>query len=433
MEKIKWVNHASFIFEYKDVKLICDPWLEGAVFNDGWKHLVQSEFSYTDFSNITHIWFSHEHPDHFSPPNIKKIPPEIRANITVLYQVTQDKKVVSFCKQLGFKSVVELMPEIPYLLAKELTLINAPVGNERDSWLCIRTPNFTLLNLNDCAFEKTEKENLADLQKIKKQTGAVKIDILFTQFSYASWAGNKEDVAFRKKCAQHMCNQITWEIAVFNPSFVVPFASYVWFCHEDNFYMNDYPNKIDVIHDFIKSRGAQSVVLFPGDEWDMKSQFNSQFAIDRYLKCSTETVNQNNIIKKPLVTIDELKKSAKYYAQESLKLNHAPRLLQFNPFSFFLNDHQKAFSFSFKDGLKEISLVKDCCDISLSTQALKYCFDYLWGFDTLHISGRFQKPLNGNFLNFQEYQYLSTLNNQGGRIGNKFNSAIKRIKTIFVR
>ena len=60
--KIKWVNHASYIFQYKNSRIIADPWLFGSSFNDGWDLLVETQFKVEEFKDITHIWFSHEHP-----------------------------------------------------------------------------------------------------------------------------------------------------------------------------------------------------------------------------------------------------------------------------------------------------------------------------------------------------------------------------------
>ena len=119
---IIWVNHASYIFEHKNINLICDPWIEGGVFNNGWKLLAKSKFSYEDFSNITHIWFSHEHPDHFSPPNLKKIEKKYRSQITVLYQETKDKKLINFCKKLDFK-VVEIPENESIHISDDVSLI----------------------------------------------------------------------------------------------------------------------------------------------------------------------------------------------------------------------------------------------------------------------------------------------------------------------
>ena len=47
---IKWVNHASYILEYEDIKLITDPWLDGRVFNESWALLSETNFKYSDSS-----------------------------------------------------------------------------------------------------------------------------------------------------------------------------------------------------------------------------------------------------------------------------------------------------------------------------------------------------------------------------------------------
>ena len=72
--QIEFVNHASYIVEVKGKKLITDPWLEFRAFNEGWELLSETKFSYEDFKDIDYIWFSHEHPDHFVPLVIRKIP-----------------------------------------------------------------------------------------------------------------------------------------------------------------------------------------------------------------------------------------------------------------------------------------------------------------------------------------------------------------------
>ena len=69
--KLKWINHASYLVSHNDVAIICDPWLSGDAFDHGWSLLSETKFQASDFAEVTHIWFSHEHPDHFSPPNLK--------------------------------------------------------------------------------------------------------------------------------------------------------------------------------------------------------------------------------------------------------------------------------------------------------------------------------------------------------------------------
>ena len=78
--QIEWINHASFIVNSGSVRLIADPWLFGRAFNESWELFVPSKFTADDFDSVTHIWFSHEHPDHFSPPVLSGSPrkPESR-------------------------------------------------------------------------------------------------------------------------------------------------------------------------------------------------------------------------------------------------------------------------------------------------------------------------------------------------------------------
>lgn len=39
--KIRFVNHACFIIESNDTKIMCDPWFDGNIFDDGWSLIHQ--------------------------------------------------------------------------------------------------------------------------------------------------------------------------------------------------------------------------------------------------------------------------------------------------------------------------------------------------------------------------------------------------------
>ena len=130
---ITFVNHASVIFSYKDIKLITDPWIFGSAFNNGWNLLSESKLKINDFENITHIWFSHEHPDHFHPMVLNKIPENLRKNITILFQDTLDHRVAKKCKQLKFKNIIEMNPNNFISLSDEFKIKCVPNGTY-DSW-----------------------------------------------------------------------------------------------------------------------------------------------------------------------------------------------------------------------------------------------------------------------------------------------------------
>ena len=71
--KVKFLGHSSILIESGDSKVLCDPWYTGKVFNEGWGLLSTPKFTMGDL-DFNYIWYSHEHPDHFSVPDIKSIP-----------------------------------------------------------------------------------------------------------------------------------------------------------------------------------------------------------------------------------------------------------------------------------------------------------------------------------------------------------------------
>ena len=65
--------------ETNDFIFLCDPWLEGTAFNNGWTLLDNSTSNdqildeLRQSSKNIFIWYSHEHSDHFAVPFLKKL------------------------------------------------------------------------------------------------------------------------------------------------------------------------------------------------------------------------------------------------------------------------------------------------------------------------------------------------------------------------
>ena len=296
--KIEFVNHSSVIFDFSQIRLICDPWLEGPVFQDGWNHLAPSKFKYSDFENITHIWFSHEHPDHFFPPNIKKIDEKHRERITVLYQATSDKKVINYLKMLGFKLVIELEKDKWHPIVPGFELMCNPFGH--DSWLCVKTKYKTVLNTNDCVIREPKIA-----KEIKRKIG--KIDILMTQFGYGQYEGNRAEPYMRKKAVQTKYNQINTQIEIFKPQFLIPFASFVYFCHEENYYMNDEINRIgNVFNYYKKTNTVIPIIMYLGDIWDTQTEYSDSIkSIEKWNYHYNHLYESPELIKTNMIQIEK--------------------------------------------------------------------------------------------------------------------------------
>lgn len=407
--KITWVNHASFIFEYDGIKLITDPWIESTAFDNGWALLSKSKMGYEDFSKITHIWFSHEHPDHFSPPCLNKITKNDRSKITVLFQSTCDRKVVEYCKKAGFATIIEMKDDHYYPLSKNTQCLCNP-HSDGDSWLYIKTDTYNLLNVNDCVIEN-EKSAI----NIKNKIGNV--DVLFTQFGYANKIGNTNDIERRELESKEKLRRIKIQKNIFQPKTIIPFASYVYFCHEENKYMNNGMNKIDTVTNFITNElKTNAIVLYPGDEWIVESSYNNTAAINSYLSDHLK-IDTNEAVFIPSnarISISDLVIESNQFIKNLIAYDNTNKIYKILPSAkIWIEDYQKSYSFNLKNGLKEAIYKTSECDISLKSEALWYSFKYLWGGDTLTINARFQTPVGGNFLNMRAYYKLALKMNRG--------------------
>ena len=65
---VKFINHASILISNSNKSVLTDPWYSGSVFDDGWNLLYENLPNEIEklLEKVNFIWFSHEHPDHFS-------------------------------------------------------------------------------------------------------------------------------------------------------------------------------------------------------------------------------------------------------------------------------------------------------------------------------------------------------------------------------
>ena len=409
--KIEFVNHASFILKNQGIQIISDPWLFGNAFNDGWSLLCDYDFDLEKFKEIQYIWFSHEHPDHFSPALLNKIDIENRKEITILFQETKDKKLVRYCEKLGFR-IQELKNHKRYYLGGGIEVMCSNVLFF-DSWLCFFVGGKKILNVNDCVVDGELKA-----EKIWKYTGDV--DILLTQFSYAGWTGNINEKDLRLKFASKKLHAMTQQIAVFKPKHVIPFASYIYFSHEESKYMNDAVNTPHKACDAIDKAGANPVVLFPGDIWNMKDTWNNSTSLDLYEKeyakipqkkytKSVTSISESELTDLFKIYISRLQKDNSIFLMKIIRM--IPLLGFFKPFKIYLTDLDKVYEFDILKGLTNLG-DKDSYDVSLHSQSLSYVFKFNYGFDTLIVSGRLSTNAKG-FSKMTKNFAIGSLNNTG--------------------
>jgi UDP-MurNAc hydroxylase len=406
--KIRFVNHSSFIVEHDGKKIICDPWLEGKVFLNGWKLLSPTLFKYEEFADIDYIWFSHEHPDHFFPPNLKKIAPEHKKNITVLFQETIDKRVRDYCVNAGFKAVVEMKPDQFIAITPDFRVM-CEHFLEGDSWICFQSKGQTILNANDCGML-----NKSDLKEVLHKIGG-KVDVLMTQFSYAFWAGNPEDVAERKKIADDKLLLVKAQCDYLKPSITIPIASFVYFCHEENKYLNDEINTAQKTYDYIRNHtSSEPVVLYNDEVYEYPKPHDSLASIAKYkadldrvlrepasFDSMVASVPEEQLQQEAGKLIKDLNDNNLFFVKSQIKEAHV-----------YITDMKATYSLSL-NGFKREQQPPHAADVALSSELLLWCFKYPFGLDTVQISGRFRKPKGGNYTNFYNFFRINHLKMRG--------------------
>lgn len=412
--KIEFVTHASFILEFDGVKIMSDPWLFGSAFNEGWRLICDYRFDMERFRDIDYIWISHEHPDHFSPRVLKSIREELRKDITFLFQATKDRKVVDFCRGIGFHTM-ELPHERPVMLTQglQVTCGNVPFF---DSWILYDCGDKRILNINDCI---VDGEGVAS--DISKVVGEV--DVLLTQFSYAGWKGNADDRTLRRESAASKLRVMQTQILSFRPEWTIPFASFCYFSHEENRYHNDYINPPGTAVKAIEEAGSKPVLMYPQDEWRVGDGWSNQSSLERY--AIDYDLSQKRFYTSQGVTESALIEAAKAYVDRVYSRNSrllmyliriSPMIGFLRPLNIMVYDLGSVYRFSFPHGLVKINTdpneSKPCYEIRMHSSSLVYILRFDWGYDTLMVNGRFEATME-TFNKMTRTFSVGTLNNTG--------------------
>jgi hypothetical protein len=414
--KIEFINHASVLVSNEEVSLLSDPWYQGDAFHKGW-NLVH-EFSDDEVINlldrVTHIWISHEHPDHFSISfflKFKKV--IIDNNIKILFQKTDDKRVESFLLAKEF-SLTILEPNEWVEIGSDYKILNFKDGFY-DSGLAIDTCNMNILNLNDCEIKTNKRcDEVYDL--------VGKCDLLLSQFSYAAWKGGKENLLWRKKAAEEKLSTLELQVKKFKPKYLIPFASYIYFSNERNFYLNDSANTPkEVINRFKLNNELEVIIMKPFQILDFKNKNINETALDFW---NHKFLNLTAIHKFEIKQIDELNEAFRNYKERIFKNNsklfiRIARMFSpipaLKPLNIFIDDINLNICFDiFKEKLE---VTNNPSDIEMSSESLYFIMQNTFGFDTLTVNGCFEEKKKNGFKKMAKSLAIENLNN----IGIKFN------------
>jgi hypothetical protein len=431
--ELQFVNHASVLISGSGVGLLSDPWYGGDAFNRGWNLLVETDGEAVEavLRLTTHIWLSHEHPDHFSVLFFKKYKARIQSQkIKILFQETSDKRVLNFLRKNDFE-VQEIPFNTSYQINSSFSVMCFKDGFY-DSGLLVEHSGEKILNLNDCEVSSVERS-----KEIFDFTGSV--DILLTQFSYAAWKGGKNNKAWRINAAKEKIKTMEIQISVFKPQITIPFASFIYFSHEENFYLNDSCNTPKDIVEHFQGSSAQILVMKPGDKLKEvighpKAALKAlEFWMDKY-----ENIENIPLHKYDTVSLQDLENSFNKYCDRISKNNNLSlmKILRImSPMSIFqpvvikLVDTDTTISFDYLSS--RFFEVDDKPQLTMHSASLKFIFENSFGFDTLTVNGCFDEASVDGFSKATRTLAIDNLNTLGFNFGLKLLFNVGLIK-IFV-
>lgn len=416
--KVTFINHASVMFEHEGTRLLTDPWWFGDAFNAGWQLLTETTEPTQTLGEVDYIWYSHEHPDHFSPRVLAAVPEERRAGVEVLYQQTRDGKVLEFCENKGFGTRA-LAQGAPTSLKSGIvaTCAGVPIY---DSWLMLDIGGVRVLNLNDAPVHSARQ-----LDQLLRAHGPV--DVLLTQFGYAGWRGNEDDTALRRSDAEKKLRMMRRQIEHLKPRYTIPFASFAFYAHEENSYMNDGLGDVAEAARVIEAAGSTPVVLFPGDTWTPGEAHDNGPALERWAEVRA-TLPDRPLAKAAPRSWEALVEAADRYRTRIADANddRTLKLLRLNPvlpalrpIDIHLWDLGYDVRFSFEHGLQRIDQRSGDYDLKMGSDSLHFVFAHAWGTDTLTVNARFRADAGGVKRLLTTFG-VDQLNNVGIRVSPSF-------------
>ncbi len=396
-----FLGHAGFDFRYEGVRLIVDPWLVGNAFDNGWELLFPPPAF--DGEAVTHLWVSHEHPDHFSPPSLRLLTPDQRTNITCIIQRAEDARVADYLRKQGFKAVLEVDETQPTELKNRdgqtvgsITTLPWSMG---DSCHLLTLGQIKVLNTNDCLFENADQFQTA-LNRLGAEGQS--IDLLTSQFSYASWTGNPSERTERRDFARRKLDGLLRQVKVAQPKYVFPCASYVVFAHEENLYLNDEINDVGRVCAAIEPTGAIPILMENGatrslDPEGFAAMHADVTAISKKVADEVDRVRggARAALRSESVPAEELLKQAidglRRLQDGTSKIDFAIMQRQLPRAAFELRDHDVVLVVDKLVGARLEPKGSVVADVLIGSEALQYAFKNDFGFETLLVNGRFEK------------------------------------------
>jgi hypothetical protein len=232
--KLRTMGHASLaLYEPGSGPiLLTDPWLVGSVYwRSWWLQNYPSDAELDWLATAATVYITHEHPDHFHMPSIRRL----GAGPRYLFPALTERPFLDHMARHGFRA--EILPALSWrALGGGVSILSIPAWND-DSLLLIDTPKALILNLNDA---KPLPPVLKAIRRLADRSAKAKV--LLCSYSPASMVNSFSDASgmLRLKEPAQYVDWVSRTCDRLGADFYLPFASQAEFHRADSAWANDF-------------------------------------------------------------------------------------------------------------------------------------------------------------------------------------------------
>lgn len=397
--KIRLISHACVLIETDDAAILCDPWLFGKAFNDSWALYPPPVWDPAVLDAVDYLWISHEHPDHFHIPTLKSLPAAFRERVTVLFQKNNSQKMFRAFERLGYPKH-RALPHRELVRLTGATEVYCYQEGAMNSCLVVRAGGETVANVNDAEIRAD------DCALIRRDVG--RCDVVLNQFSLAGYDGRAEPERHLRANAEAILQNMVDNHRDLGARTTIPFASYVYFCVEDNRYVNAHANKPSDVARRFAQEGLDLTVLPFGVTHDTRAPADSAPAVAAYdallSALDDQAFDAPRRVELPVI-------EQAFSALCAALHDRYPRALlaALRPVRVQVPDLGEVLEFSLARGTLRRVDDADGVDLVTNSQPLHFAFANPFGVQTLGVSARF-RVLRAH-RNWKHHRILFAMNN----------------------
>jgi hypothetical protein len=375
--KITLVSHASLLIETNDIKLLTDPWYWGRIYQNAWE-LAPPPPTLPDILSIDALFISHAHPDHYHIPTLEWIRDTRGRDVPVFIAKFFHDTIARDLRGLGFSNVIQMRPGREIRPWPGVRLFSQQFRMD-DSLLVVAGDNDeTLININDTPLRGTTLTDLARRYPV--------VDYCAAQFAIAQGYPYCYDNAPTDFNRADLVKRFDSFASVLRPRCMIPFASFVRFCHADNAHMNAHKMGLAELQ---RVSTVPLCILHPGDTIHRGTASLLPENREHFDRAQQQSATVTQLDTVPIADLD-----AKMTTFVSKLSRRVPRVLlrKLPRFAFILTDQPWGYVVS--NGIVQrvaaSSLSDEPIQYRLATDVASAAVDHDWGWADLSIGARFR-------------------------------------------